>query len=47
MNAVDNAQQTALHWAAVNGSVAVADVLLQSGARVEAADSNGYRVVIL
>ena len=45
MNAIDNNKQTALHWAAVRGSIAVADVLLQSGARVEAADNNGYRVI--
>lgn len=31
-------RQTALHWAAVRGSVAVAGVLLESGAWVEAAD---------
>lgn len=37
-------QQTALHWAAVRGSIAAADVLLDNGARVEAADLNGYRV---
>lgn len=46
VNATDNNQQTALHWAAVKGSIAVADVLLQNGARVEAADLNGYRVII-
>jgi len=45
VNAVDNSQQTALHWAAVRGAIAVADVLLQNGARVEAADLNGYRVI--
>ena len=44
MNAEDHAQQTALHWAAVRGATAVADVLLESGARLEAADVNGYRV---
>lgn len=38
-------QQTALHWAAVRGGIAVTDVLLQNGARVEAADINGYRAV--
>lgn len=47
MNASDNVRQTALHWAAVRGSIAAADVLLQNGARVEAADINGYRVMIL
>ncbi|KAL0365252.1 UNVERIFIED_CONTAM: putative protein S-acyltransferase 23 [Sesamum angustifolium] len=45
VNAKDNAGQTALHWAAVRGSIAAADVLLQNGARVEAADVNGYRPV--
>lgn len=45
VNATDNMQQTALHWAAVRGGIAVADVLLQNGARVEAADINGYRAV--
>ena len=44
VNAADNVQQTALHWAAVRGSVAAADVLLENGARVEASDVNGYRV---
>ena len=45
VNAADHMQQTALHWAAVRGSIAAADVLLESGARVEAADVNGYRVL--
>ena len=45
VNAVDNSQQTALHWSAVRGAVSVADILLQNGARVEAADINGYRVI--
>ena len=45
VHATDNAKQTALHWAAVRGSITAADVLLQSGARVEAADVNGYRVI--
>jgi ankyrin repeat protein len=44
VNQNDNVRQTALHWAAVRGSIAVADVLLQNGGRVEAADANGYRV---
>lgn len=34
-----------MHWAAVRGSIAAADVLLQNGARVEAVDVNGYRAV--
>ena len=46
VNATDNILQTALHWAAVRGAIAVADVLLQNGARVEAADFNGYRVIV-
>lgn len=45
VNAKDNMQQTALHWAAVHGSTLAADVLVENGARVEAADVNGYRVV--
>ena len=45
VNAKDNMQQTALHWAAVRGSTLAADVLVENGARVEAADVNGYRVV--
>ena len=45
VNASDNSGQTALHWAAVRGSIAAADVLLQNGARVEAVDVNGYRVM--
>lgn len=47
VNAVDNTQQTALHWAAVRGAIPVADLLLQNGARVEAADANGFRVSLL
>ncbi|KAL9686328.1 hypothetical protein QQ045_023784 [Rhodiola kirilowii] len=43
VNAVDKAEQTALHCAAVRGSISVADLLLQNGARVEAADANGFR----
>lgn len=44
VNASDNTKQTALHWAAVKGSVDVADLLLLHGARIEADDMNGYRV---
>lgn len=46
VNAADNVQQTALHWSAVRGAITVADVLLQNGARVEATDVNGYRVIV-
>jgi len=45
VNAKDNMQQTALHWAAVRGSIAAADVLMENGARIEASDLNGYRVL--
>lgn len=45
VNAKDNTGQMALHWAAARGSIAAADVLLQNGARVEADDFNGYRVM--
>lgn len=45
VNAGDNTLQTALHWSAVRGSVPVADLLLQNGARLEATDVNGYRVI--
>lgn len=44
VNAADNIHQTPLHWAAVKGSIDVADLLLQNGARIEAADVNGFRV---
>lgn len=44
MNATDFTGQTALHWTAVRGSIQVAELLLQNGARVECADSHGYRV---
>lgn len=44
VNAKDLMLQTPLHWAAVRGAMAAADVLLENGARVEAADINGYRV---
>lgn len=46
VNVTDNMQQTALHWVAVRGAIVVADVLLQNGARVEAVDINGYRVIV-
>lgn len=44
VNAIDFTGQTALHWTAVRGSIQVAELLLQSGARIEYADSHGYRV---
>lgn len=44
VNATDFTGQTALHWTAVRGSIQVAELLLQSGARIEYADSHGYRV---
>lgn len=44
VNATDFTGQTALHWTAVRGSIQVAELLLQSGARIECADSHGYRV---
>jgi palmitoyltransferase len=45
VNSADNIQQTPLHWAAVKGSIDVADLLLQHGARIEAVDVNGFRVI--
>ncbi|GJZ78404.1 zinc finger, DHHC-type, palmitoyltransferase, ankyrin repeat-containing domain protein [Tanacetum coccineum] len=36
--------QTALHWSAVRGAIQVADLLLEEGARVNAADIYGYQV---
>ncbi|CAM8981257.1 unnamed protein product [Rhodiola kirilowii] len=45
VNAVGKAEQTALHWTAVRGSISVADFLLQNGARVEVADANGFRAM--
>lgn len=44
VNAADNTGQTALHWSAVRGSIQVAEILLQEGARVHAADMYGYQV---
>lgn len=44
INARDHTGQTALHWSAVRGAVQVAELLLQEGARVGAADFNGYQV---
>ncbi|CAM8974191.1 unnamed protein product [Rhodiola kirilowii] len=42
---VGKAEQTALHWTAVRGSISVADFLLQNAARVEVADANGFRAM--
>ena len=44
VHACDHSGQTALHWAAVRGSIQVAELLLQNGAQIECADSHGYRV---
>lgn len=44
VNASDFTGQSALHWTAVRGSIQVAELLLQAGARLESADSHGYRV---
>ena len=47
MNATDHTGQTALHWSAVRGAIQVAELLLQEGARVNAADMNGYQVRLI
>lgn len=44
MQGRDGLQQTALHWAAVRGSVAAAQVLLDAHARTDALDQSGYTV---
>ncbi|KAE8688148.1 Protein S-acyltransferase 24 [Hibiscus syriacus] len=44
VNAADHNGQTALHWSAVRGAIQVAEVLLQEGAAVDAADNNGYQI---
>lgn len=44
VNATDHTGQTALHWSAVRGAIQVAELLLQEGSRVNAADMNGYQV---
>lgn len=46
VNAVDVSGQTALHWSAVRGAIQIADLLLEEGARVNAADVFGYQVCI-
>lgn len=47
VGAADSIEQTALHWAAVRGSLSAAEVLLRAGAPLEAADCRGYTVSIL
>lgn len=47
VNAADHTGQTAIHWCAVRGAIKVAEILLQEGARVNAADMYGYQVSIL
>ena len=44
---VDHTGQTALHWTAVRGAIQVAELLLQEGARVNAADMYGYQVSVI
>ncbi|MCO5560815.1 hypothetical protein L7F22_014435 [Adiantum nelumboides] len=43
VDARDLSEQTALHWAAVSGSIPMAELLLENGARLEWVDSHGYR----
>jgi len=47
VNAADVTAQTALHWTGVRGSIQVAELLLQQGARLECPDTHGYRVHVL
>lgn len=47
VNAADHTGQTALHWTAVRGAIQVAEVLLQEGAMVSAADMYGYQVIFI
>lgn len=44
VNAMDHTGQIALHWSAVRGAIQVAELLLQEGGRVNAADVHGYQV---
>jgi len=46
VSAADHTGQTALHWSAVRGAIQVAELLLQEGARVDAADMYGYQVAL-
>ncbi|KAI3674915.1 hypothetical protein L2E82_51791 [Cichorium intybus] len=43
VNAVDLTGQTTLHWSAVKGAIQVADLLLEEGAHVYAADVYRYQ----
>ncbi|CAA3021614.1 S-acyltransferase 24 [Olea europaea subsp. europaea] len=43
VNAADHTGQMALHWCAVRGAIQVAELLLQEGARVNAAHMYGYQ----
>jgi palmitoyltransferase len=43
-NVADKTGQTALHWAAVRGSLAAAETMLRADADIEFADSRGYTV---
>ena len=45
VDAADASGQTALHWAAVRGSLVAAEELLGAGADFERADERGYRPV--
>ena len=47
VNAVDHTGQTALHWSAVRGSIQVAELLLNYGAKIDAVDSYGYQVCLI
>ena len=42
----DSQGQTALHWAAVRGSLSAAETLLRASADLTLADSKGYRQTI-
>lgn len=44
-NAADHTGQTALHWAAVRGSLPVLETLLRHNADPDAHDNRGYTVV--
>lgn len=47
VNAADHTGQTALHWSSVRGAIQVAELLLQEGAKVDAADMYGYQVNLI